>query len=55
MQRFRCGLVFQAHRLFCHSTLGLEVIKKKKKFHNALRALCPSWGYPSLVLEAIAS
>ena len=29
MQRFRGGLVFKAHRLLCHSTLGLRVIKKK--------------------------
>jgi len=27
----RGGLVFKAHRLLCHSTLGLRVIKKKKK------------------------
>ena len=30
MQRFRGGLVFKAHRLLYHSTLGLRVIKKKK-------------------------
>jgi len=29
-QRFRGGLVFKAHRLLYHSTLGLRVIKKKK-------------------------
>jgi len=28
--RFRGGLVFKAHRLLHHSTLGLRVIKKKK-------------------------
>ena len=28
---FRGGLVFQAHRLLYHSTLGLTVIKKKKR------------------------
>jgi len=28
---FRGGLVFKAHRLVYHSTLGLRVIKKKKK------------------------
>ena len=28
---FRGGLVFKAHRLFYHSTLGSIVIKKKKK------------------------
>jgi len=31
MQRFRGGLVFEAHRLLYHSTLGLIVIMKKKK------------------------
>jgi hypothetical protein len=31
VQRFRGGLVFKAHRLFCHSTLGLRVIKNKRK------------------------
>jgi hypothetical protein len=30
VQRFRGGLVFQAHGLVYHSTLGLRVIKKKK-------------------------
>jgi len=29
--RFRGGVVFEAHRLLYHSTLGLRVIKKKKK------------------------
>ena len=29
--RFRGGLVFEAHRLVYHSTLGLRVINKKKK------------------------
>ena len=28
---FRGGLVFKAHRLVYHSTLGWRVIKKKKK------------------------
>jgi len=31
---FRGGLVFKAHILLYHSTLGLRVIKKKKKFPN---------------------
>jgi len=31
VQRFRGGLVFKAHRLLYHSTLGLKVIEKKKK------------------------
>ena len=31
MQRFRGGLVFKAHRLLYHSTLGLGVINNKKQ------------------------
>ena len=31
VQRFRGRLVFKAHRLVYHSTLGLRVMKKKKK------------------------
>ena len=30
VKRFRGGLVSKAHRLECHSTLGLRVVKKKK-------------------------
>ena len=30
VKRFRGGLVFKAHRLLYHSTLGSRVIKKKK-------------------------
>ena len=30
MQRFRGGLVFKAHSLLYHSTLGLRVIQKKR-------------------------
>jgi len=36
VKRFRGGLVFKAHRLLYHSTLGLRVIKKKKKLHLRL-------------------
>ena len=31
VKRFQGGLVFKAHRLLYHSTLGLRAIKKKKK------------------------
>jgi len=34
VKRLRGGLVFKAHRLVYHSTLGLRVIKKKKKFRR---------------------
>jgi len=41
VKRFRGGLVFKAHRLLCHSTLGLRLIKKKKK--RARRRLALRW------------
>ena len=31
LNRFRGGFGFKAHRLVYHSTLGVRVIKKKKK------------------------
>ena len=31
LKRFRGRLVFKAHRLLYHSTLGLRVIKKKSR------------------------
>jgi len=31
VKRFRGGLVFKAHRLVYHSTLGLRVIKKQRR------------------------
>ena len=31
LKRFRGGLVFKAHRLFYHSTLGSRVKKKKRR------------------------
>jgi len=34
---FRRGLVFKAHRLVYHSTLGRRVIKKKKKTHHEVQ------------------
>ena len=34
--RFRGGLVFKAHRLVYHSTLGSRVIKKKKNKYGTL-------------------
>ena len=38
MQRFRGGLVFKAHGLLHHSTLGLRVTRKKKKVKVRTRA-----------------
>ena len=37
VKRFRGGLVHKAHRLLCHSTLGLRVVKKKKCDHCGSR------------------
>jgi len=36
VKRFRGGLVFKAHRLLYHSTLGSRVVKKKKKVMREL-------------------
>ena len=46
VKRFRGGLVFKAHRLVYHSTLGLRVIKKKgvdgyKAAKNVESPRCP--------------
>jgi hypothetical protein len=35
LPRIQGGLVFQAHRLLYHSTLGSRVIQKEKKDHSA--------------------
>ena len=42
MQRFRGGLVFKAHRLLYHPTLGVRVIKRKKRIN---RQSCPASGH----------
>jgi len=39
VERFRGGLALKAHRLLYHSTLGLRVIKKKKKKAALIRPL----------------
>jgi hypothetical protein len=49
VERFRGGLVFKAHRLVNHSTLGLRVIKKKKHLEDSLRTtllLAVAWLTP---------
>ena len=38
---FRGGLVFKAHRLLYHSTLGSRVIKRKKRLYG-VEALTPA-------------
>ena len=49
--RFRGGLVFKAHRLVYHSTLGLRVIKKKKTpcSGRIILMLCYGWGGGAIV------
>ena len=39
VKRFRGGLVFEAHRLLYHSTLGLRVIKKKSRCVTVPRSI----------------
>ena len=36
VRRFQGGLVFQAHRLLCHSSLGSRVIEKRKSGDEAV-------------------
>jgi len=40
-KRFRGGLVFKAHRLLYHSTLGLRVIKNNKKVRRTEQSASP--------------
>ena len=40
VKRFRRGLVFKAHRRLYHSTLGLRVIKKKKRRNRPSACRC---------------
>jgi len=44
VKRFRGGLVYEAHRLLYHSTLGLRVIKKKKVTITVWGLGCGVWG-----------
>jgi len=44
VQQFRGGLVFKAHRLLYHSTLGLRVIKNRRG--GLPLHLCPGRGRP---------
>ena len=46
--RFRRGLVFKAHRLLYHSTLGSSVRKKRKKKGAANRSPAGGGGYEDL-------
>ena len=46
VQRFRGGLVVKAHRLVYHSTLGLRVIKKKKRRIGSMKILLRSSAAP---------
>ena len=45
VKRFRGGLVFKAHSLLYHSTLGSKVIKKKKLW--ALGVPCSARAHPA--------
>jgi len=54
VKRFRGGLVFKAHVLLHHSTLGLRVIKKKKKMSGFMLHLTVFHASPEIVsLEAL--
>ena len=47
MQRLRGGLVFKAHRLVHHSTLGVKVISNKKE--GGALGLAAQFALPSLL------
>ena len=50
VKRFRGGLVFKAHRLSCHSTLGSRGIRKKKQHRlYELQIMSPFQGTSSTV------
>jgi len=51
VKRFRGGLVFKAHRLLYRSTLGLRVIKKKKKKQHARLGNTVKWFRGGLVFK----
>ena len=56
VERFRGGLVFEAHRLAYHSTLGLTVMKKKRRLrvdgeHHAKRASIHKNQHPAVLVE----
>jgi len=53
VKRFRGGLVFKAHRLLYHSTLGLRVIKKKKKKYFPATPECHPWGHRVVPTEML--
>jgi hypothetical protein len=51
VRRFRGGLVFKAHRLLYHLTLGSRVIKKKKKSGPLRPSRCPIFSRSRTTLE----
>jgi len=53
VKRFRGGLVFEAHRLLYHSTLGSRVIKKKKKKDEAPNLTSHIGGAPARVFVRV--
>ena len=54
MQRFRGGLVFTADRLLYYSTLGVRVIKKKKKVVGGYQGFVGVSGPPAAEEAAAA-
>ena len=48
----RGGLVFKAHGRLYHSTLGLRVIKKKRRHRNVLKSKARTWLQEQIVKTA---
>jgi len=55
VKRFRGGLVFKAHRLVYHSTLGSNVIMKKKKASAIEAAASTAMLAPPICTDACTS
>ena len=45
VERFRGGLVFKAHRVLCHSSLGSSVIKRRRKYPSPRMTMSKAASY----------
>ena len=54
VKQFRGGLAFKAHRLLYHSTLGLRVIKKRRREYSGLLLSIHTVDYDPLIKRQIS-